>query len=1157
MSDKFAPISIKSIAKWISTELELKKSIFGIPKQMFFVPEKENIFETKVYNQKINTPFGVAAGPHTQMSQNLITAWLCGARFLELKTVQILDKIDVSKPCIDMQDAGYNVEWSQELTIQQSLDEYLKAWIMIHVLHKRLNLPGNIPGVIFNTSIGYNMEGILKPNMQWFIKNMLNSQNKKEEYVKIVSKFFPEINEIEIPNQLSDNITLSTMHGCPPNEIGEIASYLINKYKFHTSIKLNPTALGAKELKYILNEKLGYKNIIVPDIAFEHDVSYEDAITIIKQLKKDSIANNVIFGIKLTNTLEVLNHRDTFTDENKSMYMSGRPLHVITVNLAKKIANEFNGDILISFAGGADCFNVTKLLESGMSTITACSDMLRPGGYTRLKQWLEITKKNMIKISAISIKDFIKKTTQINKYCDFEKKCCDNQKFNCALLNLNHYANDVLNEQLLHKNRFNRKQTKTNRILEDFDCIKAPCTDKCSINQKAYKYIQELEQEEIQKANQTILEDNLIPNILGYACDHECEMACTRNHYDDPIAIREIKRYISSKQSDKFNIINKDNKFYQENLEKNKEINIAIIGSGPCGIATAVYLSLNGYSITIFESKNKITGMINSTIPNYRLDENITKIDYNKFLKLNIKFNFNTTIDENFNLDILKENNFKYIVIAIGAQNNTKLKFLGETDNLENVFDSINFLEQVKYNKIKSLSGDIGIIGAGDVAMDCARTAKRLIEKEDASVSIIYRKTINEMTALKEELDETIKENINIKELLEPQYIESTNNKLTCLICSKMELSNPNEYGKKIIKKSLNETEIRIPLNTLIIAVGQKPNLNFFGKQNIELTKNGFIRINSETMETSVNNIYCGGDVADNGPANIVKAYRDGRKIAESIHFNNNKIKIKAKEENVSTDCNKVTKELYNALMEKRSYREFRVNIPEISIQKRTGFDKIIKTLPDSLALQEIKRCLKCNLLCNTCVTACPNKAIFSYMLDLQNIKIPIIKIENKNITIDEYENFVIKQKYQVAIYTPFCNECGNCSIFCPTNGSPYLQKPRFYNNIKIFNKESNNAYIIYGEEDYKYSLKSRFNGKTLQITINSISMNDYINCVSPNIKFNLNIKNYNADAVEIIKNNNKNYSYSIKHFIKMYFLLISIINNMPELPIPTLKNTN
>ncbi|PIY07135.1 MAG: putative selenate reductase subunit YgfK, partial [Bacteroidetes bacterium CG_4_10_14_3_um_filter_31_20] len=322
ISDKFSTISLDRLFQIILKDYNKRKEIFGIPEELFFVPSKNDNFKITRYGNTLETPIGIAAGPHSQMAQNIISAWLCGARYIELKTIQTLDEINVSKPCIDMQDEGYNCEWSQELKIEESYEEYLKAWIIIHVLKHKFgwNKTKDI-GVIFNMSAGYNMEGMLKDNVQFFFNKMKDCRNEKNKFIELLKPLYPEIIKIKIPDIISDNITLSTMHGCPPDEIEKIGHYLISEKKLHTTIKLNPTLLGAKDLRYILNEKLKFKTE-VPDIAFEHDLKFDDAIKLIKSLQKAANQNNVQFNIKLTNTLESVNFKNIFSAEEKMMYMS-------------------------------------------------------------------------------------------------------------------------------------------------------------------------------------------------------------------------------------------------------------------------------------------------------------------------------------------------------------------------------------------------------------------------------------------------------------------------------------------------------------------------------------------------------------------------------------------------------------------------------------------------------------------------------------------------------------------------------------------------------------------------------------------------------------------------------------------------------------------
>ena len=272
MSDRFQPITMEQLTDWVFIELEEKDSLFNVPRSGFFVPSPNDPFRVTKYGVEMDTPFGVAAGPHSQMAQNIIVSWLVGGRFLELKTIPTLDELEISKPCIEIEDEGYNVEWSQELKVYQSFDEYLRAWVLIHALHHKFGWPGDTPGMIFNMSVGYNLEGMLEPNVQWFFDIMDDASQYLPGYIDIVAEHYPEIRDIEVPSRLSDSITLSTMHGCPPDEIERICTYLLEDRHLNTSVKLNPTLLGADPVREIVNIDLGFDDIPIPDEAFGHDL---------------------------------------------------------------------------------------------------------------------------------------------------------------------------------------------------------------------------------------------------------------------------------------------------------------------------------------------------------------------------------------------------------------------------------------------------------------------------------------------------------------------------------------------------------------------------------------------------------------------------------------------------------------------------------------------------------------------------------------------------------------------------------------------------------------------------------------------------------------------------------------------------------------------
>jgi putative selenate reductase len=1047
MSDKFQPLTTRQLASWIFTELKTRNTIFGIPQQLFFTPSAADPFKLSLYGHPLETPFGVAAGPHSQMAQNIIAAWLCGARFIELKTVQTLDELEVSKPCIDMQDEGYNVEWSQELKIHESFEEYLRAWVIIHALHRKLGLEGPGPGMIFNMSVGYNMEGILKPNVQGFLDRMKNSGEAIFPCIDAVAEFFPEIRMMPIPSRLSDSITLSTMHGCPPDEIGKIATYLIEERGLHTSVKLNPTLLGPERLRQILNEQLGFKEITVPDAAFGHDLKYPDAVKLLQDLRARAEKRGVVFGVKLSNTLEVENHRKVFNPKEKMMYMSGRPLQAITVNLASTLSEEFNGQLLMSYAGGADAFNVADLLAAGMKTVTVCSDILKTGGYMRMLQYLENAAAAIRAAGARDLESFIRARAG-SSGASLE---------DCARTHLKRYAQESLSQKTLQKDTFDLSRTKTNRKLGLFDCIKAPCTDECPVNQKVPQYMTCVREKRYGDAIAVVREDNPLPSILGRACNHKCENICVRSHLDEPVAIREIKHFI----------MDQEKKPQYRKKAAPRTARVAIIGGGPCGLSAAYFLTQSGYPVTIFEARAYPGGMVAGSIPGYRATEASIEQDLEIIRNLGVELRCHQKAGRDFTPATLREEGFKYIVIATGAQQGQRLGIEGETS--DGILDGLEFLRAVREKKAPKIGPHVGVIGGGDVAMDCARTAARLTH---GTVQVIYRRTRDQMPAQREELHGLLEEHINILELLAPKAVVIRDGKLSALRCSRMRLGEPDASGRR--RPVETSSEEVVPLDTLIVAIGQQADLDFLDQLGVRLNKKGYIEADPETLETSVPDVFAGGDAIMDGPETIVKALGDGKKITQAIRRREEPtfqgpLPILAP----PADTIDMTD-----LFRRKAHRQFRATVPHLSPDHRHGFDEIVQTLSETAAQQEASRCLDCHLMCSICTTVCPNRAILTYESKLFSVVLPEIKRTGDGFTAIGKLPFRVAQSFQIAVQTDFCNECGNCATFCPTAGRPYKDKPRLYLRMSEFNAESDNAFMVFRKKD-AWALQARCEGAT------------------------------------------------------------------------------
>jgi NADPH-dependent glutamate synthase beta subunit-like oxidoreductase len=1116
MSDRFQPITMEQLTDWVFTELDEHNAIFGIPRGAFFTPSEADRFRQPNYGQTLDTPFGVAAGPHTQMAQNIVVAWLVGARFIELKTVQTLDELDVNKPCIDLEDEGYNVEWSQELKVYESFDEYLRAWVLIHALHKKLGFPGDAPGMIFNMSVGYNLEGILKPNVQWYLDVMNDSSEYLGKYVDIVAERYPEVRDIDIPAQLSNTMTLSTMHGCPPEEIEQITTYLLNERGLNTSVKCNPTLLGAERVRGIINDELGFTDIVVPDEAFGHDLKYVDAVPMFHNLKRIAKSKDLTFGLKLSNTLEVENHRMEFPDDDM-MYMSGRALHAVTTNLALRLSEEFRGDLLLSFAGGADAFNVTELLRSGMTTITVCSDLLKTGGYLRMRQYIEELNLALDKAEAADLTDLAGRTALAeHHYASFSEmlagaaledsglafSLADAHELaaylggtlpgpvadsvhqwavergyseeraatlttiamrTLARVNLRSYAHEVQEDWRYRKESFRTDHSKTTRKLGLFDCIEAPCVDECPISQDVPSYMRAVREGRFDDAVDITRADNPVPSILGRVCDHLCETTCIRTHLDQPLAIRDMKRFIMSHEA------------WPRVPERTSliETKVAIIGAGPAGIAAAQDLALAGAKVTIFEAHPYPGGMVGGAIPAYRLPQADINQDMTILEELGVEIRYGQTAGEDFSLDDLRNDGFEQIFVAVGAQ---LPKYLGvDGEDSDGVIDALRFLRSVRENDPMAVGPRVGVIGAGDTAMDCARSAWRVGATD---VAIIYRRTIDQMPADREEVHACLEEGITIEELANPAALHVEDGKLVGLVATRTEYRGDRDASGRKIPHDVDDSEFEIPLDTLILAISQHSMLDFFGDTPPALTSRGYIEVDPQTFESSIPGVYAGGDVAADGPSSIVKAAADGQVAAAAII---------AAVTGATVDDTPVpipTTEDLASLIERRARREYRVPATFTPLTVRNNFNETMLTYTTDEAQTEASRCVDCDTICSLCVGVCPNMALMTYSTDVFATNVPSFLVEDGTLVEQGRMPFRVDQPYQIAVLSDFCNECGNCVTACPTSGKPWQDKPRLYLDREEFDAEASNAFMIEQDGDTAIVL-SRFDGETHQMSIN------------------------------------------------------------------------
>lgn len=931
MGDIMRPVPFKQLLHWITEEYRSQWTIFGIPESQFFI--KENGKNIQIFDESCATPVGPAAGPHTQLTQNIVAAYLVGGRFFELKTVQKLDSLKFEKPCIDARDEGYNTEWSTELSLEQAYDEYIKAWILLHSIEAVFEMQVTAKqSFIFNMSVGYDLEGIKTPGMDSFINSLTDASGHPlfKLYLEELNSFIRDTNFSEVLHikekvknlenissvispHIARSVTLSTMHGCPPKEIESICKYLMEEKGLHTFVKLNPTLLGYKLVRKILDE-LGFNYINIKESTFTNDLQWDDAIGMLKRLSKLSVDCGRNFGVKLSNTLGTVNTLGVLPGEE--MYLSGRILFPLTITLASRLSRVFKGALPISYSGGASQLNIFRIFETGIKPITMATELLKPGGYLRMAS------------IARKLEPMVEERRQ-PEIIDVEK--------------LNRFAEEALRENYYRKDWRGTRKVFIDQELPLTDCYIAPCVLSCPIRQDIPEYIRLAGDGQYDKALELIYLKNPLPNITGHICDHQCMYNCTRLDYEGTVDIREVKR-ISAEQGK----ITYDTKSRVTTEQLGTKV--AVIGAGPAGLSAAFFLAKAGFKVTVFEKQDSPGGVITYILPNFRIPASAIEKDISVIKALGADFKFG--VSEEFSISDMNNKGYKYIFIGIGAEVSRKLQLTGDNNN---IYETLDFLKS--FNKDLSalnLGRSVAVIGGGNTAVDSARSALRIdgVEK----VFIIYRRTEDEMPADKEEYERALEEGVIFKPLLLPESFSKTG----ILKCRKMTLGTPDSSGRRRPVPT-EETE-EIAVDSVISAIGEYTDSKYLSACGLKIEKNNRPHANPETLETNLKNVFIGGD-ALRGPSTVVESIADARKAAEAI----------AKRE--ISDWKGLDKDFEPGFDRKQQ-------IPEIYNKKSCLVPPKISEDDRVIAENEAGRCLECNVICNKCVDVCPNRANVAIEID-------------------------------------------------------------------------------------------------------------------------------------------------------------------------------
>jgi putative selenate reductase len=399
------PAPFPSLLRRMVREHEREGKIFDLPARKFWRGAADLDLRVSFHGRPASNPLGPAAGPQDQMAQNIALAWLAGSRILELKTVQVNDRLALPRPCIDATNVGYNVEWSQELRLAESLREYVAGSMLVDVLRGE-GLGGAAAETIFDMSVGYDLAGVKSAPVRAWMEAMKDASAEVAALRAQIPDDLARFRDMDFRTRLSDQVTLSTFHGCPASEIEGIARFLLTEMGVHVTVKLNPTLLGRPAVDGLLHDVLGYREIETRAEDFDKDLQWAEALEITDRLSELARSLGRTFQVKFSNTLVVRNHRSFFPSSEAVMYLSGAPLHVITLNLVEKYRRA-RPAVPISFSAGVDAQNFPECVALGFTPITTCTDLLRPGGYGRLPAYLSRLEERMRAVGATTIPEFV------------------------------------------------------------------------------------------------------------------------------------------------------------------------------------------------------------------------------------------------------------------------------------------------------------------------------------------------------------------------------------------------------------------------------------------------------------------------------------------------------------------------------------------------------------------------------------------------------------------------------------------------------------------------------------------------------------------------------------------------------------------------------
>ncbi len=473
--------------------------------------------------------------------------------------------------------------------------------------------------------------------------------------------------------------------------------------------------------------------------------------------------------------------------------------------------------------------------------------------------------------------------------------------------------------------------------------FRAPCQHTCPVQLDIPGYVSLIKEGKFAEAYCLIKQRNPLPAVCGRVCNHPCEFKCNRVQIDEPIAIRDLRRFIADYA---FNSGVK----YTPRIREGKEEKVAIIGAGPAGLSAAWDLALEGYQVTIFEALPVAGGMLAVAIPEYRLPKDILRKEIQEIENLGVDIRLNTPISD---VEFLLKDGYKAVFIATGAHKGTKANIPGE--DLKGVYDAIEFLREVNLGKKVPVGKRVAVIGGGNSAIDSARVALR---KGAEEVHLFYRREKKDMPAIAEETEAAEEEGIHFHFLTAPTKILGNDGRVSGLELIPMELGEFDRSGRRT-PNPVEGAEYLVNTDMVIEAIGQRPDTSFIKDGEIQTGRGGTVAVDRRTLATGRKGVFAGGDAAS-GPQTVIEAIAAGQRAASSIRRY-----LQGKGLAPLVERNGYEPIAISSIppSDEETKEKARIRASEIAMSKRkTSFKEVTLPYSPEEAREEASRCLRCDL---------------------------------------------------------------------------------------------------------------------------------------------------------------------------------------------------